>query len=185
MKSNSVTQLILVCSFASILLLIIFQSDKFLRVKYHKSAKSHVISGVVPDFQFYDLSNNLITNNLFFKGRSLVIIHINTDCDMCSRKVKSLLKYIHEVENADIVLSSSEDKNTLKVFHEVNNLKNYPQIHLVQSESDFFYKNFGSSFIPLVLVFNNEGLLVKKIDDTVPLSTIIKYIKIANNEASK
>ncbi len=185
MRNNSPTRLILVSALALILGLIIFQSDKFLRFKYRKTERSHVMSGVVPDFQFYDLSNNLITNNLFFKGRSLVIMHINTDCDMCSSKVKSLLKYIHEVEGADIVLSSSEDKNTLKTFHELNNLKNYPQIHLVQSESDFFYKNFGSSFIPLVLVFNHEGLLVKKIDDTVPIGTIIKYIKIANNEGSK
>lgn len=182
MKSKKAAKLVLIFPLVGILALTIYQSNVFLKLDGNKVVNSNFDLLDLPEFQFYDLSNNLITNRQFLKGRSLVLIHVDTSCDLCSNKIKSLLKYIDLFEKTDIILSSSEDKNALESFYESNKLHLYPQIFLVQSRSGFFYEKFGSSFIPLILVFNEDGVLVKKIDDLVPIGTIIKYIKIANNE---
>lgn len=134
----------------------------------------------LPEFSFTTLKDRVFTNKGLSNDKSLVVIYFNSGCEYCDEKAKQVAYYSKEFKNSIVLFISSEDKSAITKFTQKHKLAEYDNYIMLQSQNNGFYKAFGTDFIPAVLVFSSKGKLLVKIDDVVPIKTVIKYVRAAN-----
>lgn len=78
---------------------------------------------------------------------------------------------------------SSEERAKIDAFASKHHLKEQASVKILQSGEGEFYKLFNTSALPSILIYDKQRQLVVKIDDLVPIKTVIKYLRAANNSS--
>jgi thioredoxin-related protein len=135
----------------------------------------------IPFFDFKTIGGGSYTSEDVSTNTTLVIIHFNSECEYCDEKAQQIKKYFLEFENSELLFVSSEEWTKLNAFASKHHLGEHSNVRILQSGEGEFNELFNTTALPAILIYNNFGHLVIKIDDLVSIKTVIKYLRAANN----
>lgn len=140
------------------------------------------VESILPTFVFKELDGEIFRSLDISDQRSFMIVLFNTTCDYCHDKMAKLIEYSSEFEHSQILFISSESIAEISKFKTQYKAENKLNIKFLHASFEQIQNSFPAKTIPAIWIYNQEGTLVKKIDDVVPMKIIIKYIRAANDQ---
>lgn len=113
-------------------------------------------------------------------GQKTFIFHFHPDCEHCSYEAKAIQTNIHAFGAAQLIWISEADAPTIRKFAKVNKLEHLPNVHWMADTASVFRQVFGSSAVPAVLIYDENGKLLKNYRGETKPSALLKYL---NNES--
>jgi thioredoxin-related protein len=157
----------------------------FLKVKATKSPVASIANRSnkmnIPFFDFKTIGGESYTSEDVSTNTTLVIIHFNSECEYCDEKAQQIKKYFLEFRDSELLFVSSEEWIKLKAFASKHHLDEHSNVRILQAGEGEFNKLFNTTALPAILIYDNRGHLVIKIDDLVSIKTVIKYLRAAND----
>lgn len=143
-----------------------------------------VVSNIkkLPLFEFNTLDSISFTKFNLIKGKSLVIVYFDPDCDLCEKSGKFFYAFQEFHKDSDVLFISSNTPKKILNFQKRHNLESIPNITFLRSNQDDFFKLFNTITTPTYFIYNTKQILVKEINDNVPVETILRYIKASQIE---
>jgi|APTNR8051073442_1049403.scaffolds.fasta_scaffold03016_6 peroxiredoxin len=139
------------------------------------------VENVFPSFIFKELDGGIL-NSLDMGGqKSIMIVLFNTTCDYCHDKMTKLIEYSSEFDHSQILFISSESIEDISKFRDQYKSEKL-NIKFLHASFEEIQDSFPAKTIPAIWIYNRKKMLVKKIDDIVPMKIIVKYIRAANDQ---
>lgn len=101
------------------------------------------------------------TNDQLPKGKPLVLIFFNPDCEHCQKETKELLAYKDELKDIPIVMASSLPYKLVKEFYAGYNIASMPNITMGQDANFVLGRKYQPSRYPAIFVYDAKGRLAK------------------------
>jgi len=115
-----------------------------------------------------------------YSGQKTFIFHFHPDCEHCSYEAKAIQTNINAFAAAQLIWISEADAPTIRKFAKFNKLENLPNVHWMADTASVFRQVFGSSAVPAVLIYDENGKLLKNYSGETKPSALLKYL---NNES--
>lgn len=142
------------------------------------SRKNRITAGVqhIPDFSFRQLNGDLFSTAMLEKNRSVLVVYFSPDCEHCQYEAREINKYRPQLKEAQILMVSDDPIPRIQQFDSLFLLSGNPQVKILKSEQDNFYKVFGTRAIPALFIYNKQGVLVKQFMGEANMDAILKYL---------
>ncbi|MFT3680598.1 MAG: redoxin family protein [Ferruginibacter sp.] len=116
----------------------------------------------VPSFTIYTAPDSTaFTNEQLQKGKPLIVIFFNPDCDHCQKETKELLAYKEELKNIPIVMASALPYRLIKDFYTEYNIQSMPNIKMGQDLNYILGSQYQPTRYPGIFIYDAAGNLVK------------------------
>ncbi|WP_166386925.1 peroxiredoxin [Polaribacter sp. NJDZ03] len=170
---------IIVLGLSAIIFVVAHKALSIKEIEKEKTTFTKSNSTKLPLFEFFTLDSIPYSRYSLKKDKSLVLVYFDPDCGLCNKsgKVFGSFKKFHEKSQVLFVSYSSKDK--IEAYKKRHNLNLVPNIKFLQCSSEDFYALFKESITPTYFIYNTKQELIKKINDDVPVKTILRYIKAA------
>jgi cytochrome oxidase Cu insertion factor (SCO1/SenC/PrrC family) len=139
---------------------------------------SRMSSQTIPPFKM-TLSNNKIFNATELpKGKPLVLIYFDPDCDHCQRLMTELFKKINSFKKVELVLITFKPVTEVGAFEKKYATSKYENMR-VGTEGTFFYlKNYYKLIkMPFTAVYDSKGNYSYSYRDETLVDDLIKRLK--------
>jgi peroxiredoxin len=162
------------------LLLIIFTGvifTKFLRsLKIKADIQKEMKS--IPDFKFFSMDSLEFTRDSLHVSESVIFVHYNSDCEYCISEAEQIVQNSDLFVDVKILFISDENIEQIKEFGRKYKLQNYELIKLLKDPDNSFYRNFGTSMIPSIVIYNKKGELVKEFKGETKVDALLKNLNL-------
>jgi thiol-disulfide isomerase/thioredoxin len=111
------------------------------------------------------------------KGKPLVLIFFNPDCEHCQKETKELLAYKEELKDIPIVMSSALPYKLVKEFYADYNIASMPNIAMGQDINFALGSKYRPSRYPAIFVYDTTGKLTKVFAGGGDVPSIIEATK--------
>ncbi len=101
------------------------------------------------------------TNGQLPKGKPLVLIFFNPDCEHCQKETKELLAYKEELKNIPIVMISALSYKLIKEFYLDYSIASMPNITMGQDVNYLLGTKYSPHRYPAIFVYDAKGKLAK------------------------
>lgn len=101
------------------------------------------------------------TNEELPKGKPMVLIFFNPDCEHCQKETKELLAYKEELKNIPIVMVSALSYRLVKEFYTEYNLASMPNVKMGQDINYVLGTKYHPTRYPAIFVYDAKGKLSK------------------------
>lgn len=137
---------------ASTLLIVIF----FLSVTLLFSARA--FSQPVPPFKMTLSDNKIFNASELPKGKPLVLIYFDPDCDHCQRLMDTLFKKINSFKKAELVLITYKPVTELASFEKKHDTHKYTNMKVGTEGTGFYLRNYFKLMImPFTALYDKNG----------------------------
>ena len=130
----------------------------------------------IPGFSYTTLNGLPFTNKHLVKNTPTVFIYFNSECDFCQHEAQDISSNIDQLQNLQLLFISQENVSIINQFatqHQLNNLKKITFLH--DSTGDFA-RQFDTSTIPTILVYDERQNLFKKHKGQLNSKGILKIL---------
>ena len=125
-----------------------------------------------------------LTNNTVFditetpKGKPIVLIYFDPDCDHCQRLMDTLFRKINEFNKAEIVIASFKPLDELPAFEKKYNTAKYQNVR-VGTENRIFYLRmyFDVATLPFTALYDKKRNLNHLYREGTPVNDLVKRLK--------
>lgn len=131
----------------------------------HKIAHKQEIAKrleTIPEFHFKTLLNKEFNRTHLKQNTATIFIYFNTECDYCIHEAESILENLELFEDVYLLFVSNESISDIKAFAELHQLLNQKNIAFLYDHTDTFSSGFDANSIPFILIYNKDGILLKK-----------------------
>ena len=135
----------------------------------------------MPLFEFEKLDGSIFTKYDLQKGKSTIIVYFDPDCGLCDKTGKFFNLFHKAYNNCGVLFISSNSNELILNYRERLELGHIPNIEFLKCSPGQFYNFFKESNLPTYLIYDKNNELIKVINDDVPVSIILKYIKVAQD----
>lgn len=120
------------------------------------SAKA--VSQTIPPFKM-TLSNNKVFNaSELPKGKPLILIYFDPECDHCQKLMDELFKKINSFKKAELVLITFKNVSELAPFEKKHNISKYSNIKVGTEGTGFYLRNYYKLMImPFTALYDKTG----------------------------
>ena len=125
------------------------------------------------------LSNNKILNAADLpKGKPLVLIYFDPDCDHCQKLMTELFKKINSFKKVEMVLITFKSVTEVAAFEKKYTTSKYANMR-VGTEGTFFYlKNYYKlEKMPFTALYDSKGNYSYSYRDETPMDDLIKRLQ--------
>ena len=115
----------------------------------------------IPSFNMV-LSNGKVFNSGtdLSKGKPIVLIYFDPDCDHCQILMKELFKKINEFKKAEIILVTFKTISDVGVFEKKYQTRKYPNIKVGTEGTIFYLRNYFQLIkMPFIALYDKKQSL--------------------------
>lgn len=117
---------------------------------YWKNKNLPAFTLLTPDTAFFS-NENLV------KGKNTIFMLFNPECEHCQKQFEQLVKMPEVINNAQLVMCSTELMDKIKVFYNKFHLENYPFVHLGKDYKVFLGSFFQPKTVPVVVIYDKQN----------------------------
>ncbi|MGG9970313.1 TlpA family protein disulfide reductase [Ferruginibacter sp. SUN002] len=110
-------------------------------------------------------------------NRPTLFILYNSDCEHCQYEASEITKFANAFKTTNILFISNQPYPEINQFDSIYHLTQYPFIKLLKDSTDNFYKIFGTSVVPSLIIYNSKSELVKNYKGEVNVLKVIDQLK--------
>ena len=139
---------------------------------------SRMNSQTIPPFKM-TLSNNKILNAADLpKGKPLVLIYFDPDCDHCQKLMSELFKKINSFKKTEIVLITFKSVKEVAAFEKKYNTSKYANMKVGTEGTLFYLKNYYKLVkMPFTALYDKKGNYKYSYRDETPVDDLISRVK--------
>lgn len=143
-----------------------FMLTGFLLFKIHETfdKKEKTLEQLVemPTFTMKTLENNFFADHNMKKGVKTIMIHFNSECDICQNEALKFKENIALLQEYQIFYISAESPDKIERFSIDFGLNRFKNITFLFDENKVFYRWVKSSQVPYILAYNANNHLIYK-----------------------
>ncbi len=177
---NKYALLTIIASISIIICALVIREAKRASISVSKSELK--VENIFPSFIFKELDGGILNSLDIDNQKSIMIVLFNTTCDYCHDKMAKLIEYSSEFDHSLILFISSERIEEISKFRDQYKPEENLNIKFLHASFEQIQVSFPAKTIPAIWIYNRKKMLVKKIDDVVPMKIIVKYIRAANDQ---
>jgi peroxiredoxin len=133
----------------------------------------------LPNFRFYTLDSLAYTSQNISPNKAILLLRFNSECEHCQYQAEQIYKNVSKFNDYQILWISSERLAKIRAFGKKYGLTDYPFMHLLKTDNQYFYDTFGTSTTPAVFIYNANYQLVKQYSGEVKVETLLKYLSLS------
>jgi len=139
---------------------------------------SRMNSQTIPPFKM-TLSNNKIFNAADLpKGKPLVLIYFDPDCDHCQKLMADLFKKINNFKKVEMVLITFKSVTEVAAFEKKYTTSNYANMKVGTEGTLFYLKNYYKLVkMPFTALYDSKGNYSYSYRDETPVDDLIKRLQ--------
>ena len=139
---------------------------------------SRMNSQTIPPFKM-TLSNNKIFNGTDLpKGKPLVLIYFDPDCDHCQKLMAELFKKINSFKKAEMVLITFKSVTEVAAFEKKYTTNKYANMKVGTEGTLFYLKNYYKLVkMPFTALYDSKGNYKYSYRDETPVDDLISRLK--------
>ena len=139
---------------------------------------SRMNSQTIPPFKM-TLSNNKILNAADLpKGKPLVLIYFDPDCDHCQKLMTELFKKINSVKKVEMVLITFKSVTEVAAFEKKYTTSKYANMKVGTEGTLFYLKNYYKLVkMPFTALYDSKGNYSYSYRDETPMDDLIKRLQ--------
>jgi len=112
------------------------------------------------------------------KGKPLILIYFDPDCDHCQRLMDTLFKKINDFKKAELVMVTYKSVTDLPAFEKKHNTHNYANIKVGTEGTVFYLRNyFKLEIMPFTVLYDKKGNYVYSFRKETPVADLIRRVK--------
>ncbi|HKC37307.1 MAG TPA: redoxin domain-containing protein [Chitinophagaceae bacterium] len=137
-----------------------------------------VNSQTIPSFKI-TLSNNKTLNAADLpKGKPLVLIYFDPDCDHCQKLMTELFKKINSFKKVQMVLVTFKPVTEVAAFEKKYGTRNYPNMKVGTEGTLFYLRNYYKLIkMPFTALYDKKGNYNYSYRDETPVDDLINRLK--------
>jgi hypothetical protein len=135
-------------------------------------------SQTLPSFKI-TLSNNKILHATDLpKGKAIVLIYFDPDCDHCQKLMAEFFKNINSFKKAQIVLVTFKPVIEIIAFEKKYDTRKYPNIKVGTEGTLFYLKNYYKLVkMPFTALYDSKGNYSYSYREETPVDDLISRLK--------
>ena len=139
---------------------------------------SRMNSQTIPPFKM-TLSNNKIFNATDLpKGKPLVLIYFDPDCDHCQKLMAELFKKINSFKKAEMVLITFKPVTEVAGFEKKYATSKYANMKVGTEGTLFYLRNYYKLVkMPFTALYDSKGNYSYSYRDETPVDDLIKRLQ--------
>lgn len=163
----------------ALVVLIAFLTIALYKIYTTVSNKNKIENNIsaLPNFTFYNFQQKIFTKDSLSRNKPILFIYFNTDCEHCQYEASEIVKNINAFTNTNVLFISNQSFSEINSFDSIYHLSQYRFIKLLKDSTNGFYKTFGTSVVPSVLLYNNKGELLNSYKGEVSIAKVIDQLK--------
>ena len=130
----------------------------------------------IPDFKFYSMDSTEFTRDSLLDSLGVIFIHFHSNCEYCISEIEQIVENSSLLADVEILFISYEDIDLIKEFRGNYNLQNHKQIKMLKDSDNSYYRNFGTSVIPSIIIYDKNGNLVRIFNGEASVDAILKNL---------
>lgn len=132
----------------------------------------------IPSFKL-TLSNNKTFNASDLpKGKPLVLIYFDPDCDHCQKLMDELFKRIHSFKKTEMVLVTFKPISEVIAFEKKYGTRKYANMKVGTEGTLFYLRNYYKLMkMPFIVLYDKKGNYSHSYRDQTPLDDLIDRLK--------
>jgi peroxiredoxin len=104
-----------------------------------------------------------------------VLLHFNSQCDVCIEELKQIIEAIDEFKQTEIIMASSESLDSIRNLYNNLDLKKYSNISMVKANNSL-YESFGTLSIPHIFIYR-QGKLISEFRGKTDINLVLNSLK--------
>lgn len=132
----------------------------------------------LPAFVFYKTDGSKFTRADIPAG-PLLLIHFQPSCENCQYEARELKEHAGELADVQVMMVSSAPAEEIMEFMDAYELSVYPNIIPLADKDRTFEATFGTSLIPLEIIYDSDHKLLKYFKGEVKIEAVIQQLKQA------
>lgn len=108
--------------------------------------------------------------------QSSIIFYFHPECDHCSYEAEAIHKQLEDFRFTQLIWISAADSSSIRHFAREHQLDQVPNVHWMSDTADVFTRNFGSSSVPSVWIYGQDGQLLKHYKGETKPAALLKYL---------
>jgi len=139
---------------------------------------SRMNSQTIPPFKM-TLSNNKIFNATDLpKGKPIVLIYFDPDCDHCQKLMTELFKKINSFKKVEMVLITFKSVTEVAAFEKKYTTSKYANMKVGTEGTLFYLKNYYKLVkMPFTALYDSKGNYSYSYRDETPMDDLIKRLQ--------
>ena len=139
---------------------------------------SDVHSQPIPPFKMAIGNNKVFNIESLPKGKPLILIYFDPDCDHCQKLMDDIFKNVNEFKKAEMVMATFKPISELVKFEKKYKASKYPNIR-VGSEATTYYLRlyYDVTTLPFTALYDKKGNLTFTYREETPVSDLIRRVK--------
>ena len=139
---------------------------------------SGMSSQTIPPFKM-TLSNNKIFKAADLpKGKPIVLIYFDPDCDHCQKLMTELFKKINRFKKTEMVLITFKPITEVAAFEKKYSTTKYANMRVGTEGTLFYLKNYYKLVkMPFTALYDSKGNYSYSYRDETPVDTLIKRLQ--------
>ncbi|MGN6532631.1 MAG: peroxiredoxin family protein [Ginsengibacter sp.] len=139
---------------------------------------------LIPHFQFFKLNNRVFTDNDLPKGKMVLIMFIDPDCEHCQLAMNSIGQQYSAFRKTDIFLISISGFNKINQFMSTfgSKLKGKGNVTLLQDKQQQFISKFHPARYPAMFLYSSEKKLLDYEDNPESVFRLVNTINKNQNK---
>lgn len=122
-------------------------------------------------------SATVFTKEDLKKGKAVLVVIFNPDCDHCQHETEEIKKHIDEFKDAQIIMASMSPLSKIKAFAEQYDLASMPNIVVGQDTYFILAPFYNMHNMPFNAAYNKKGDLIEVFSGSVPVERLINALK--------
>ena len=141
-------------------------------------ASQETVAQSIPPFKIMLSDNKIFKGSDVPKGKPMVLIYFDPECDHCQKLMDELFKNIDNFKRAEIVMVTYKPVIELTAFEKKYNTQKYTNIK-VGTEGTAFYlrKYYGLVIMPFTALYDKEGNLNYSYKSGTPVPDLVGRLK--------
>ena len=155
-----------------------FTASIFLCFSVNLLFPSRMSSQTIPPFKMTLSNNKIFDATNLPKGKPLVLIYFDPDCDHCQKLMADLFKKINSFKKVEMVLITFKSVTEVAAFEKKHTTNKYANMKVGTEGTLFYLKNYYKLVkMPFTALYDSKGNYNYSYRDETPVDDLIKRLQ--------
>ena len=131
----------------------------------------------LPLFEFLQKDGNVFSKYDLDPERGTIIVFFDPDCGLCAKSGSFFKTFAGIHEQSQVLFTSAASWDKMDKYSREHKLQEVKNVTFLQSDLNQFISLFKEVGTPTYFIYDTHQKLVKIINDDIPTTTLLRYIK--------
>lgn len=132
----------------------------------------------IPPFKMVLSDNKVFDINQLQKGKPVILIYFDPDCDHCQKLMNDIFKKINQFKKAEIVLATFKPVTELDSVQKKYNVSKYPNVKMGSENVTYYLRlYYDVTTLPFTALYDKKGNLIYSYRKETPVDDLIARLK--------